>query len=110
MSRPAELLAPNRALMFPRFETYRLQSLDPDEDVVVHALPGAGATQSRVGYNSQQLSFKEVRSRISWDHLDTLGNRGVYVDAEWNVVAFEVDVSGRQKAALTPAGQVRADV
>ena len=90
-SRPAELFTPDRALLNPRFETYRLQSLDPSA-ARGHRLPGEGATQSRVGYGKQQLGFKEVRSRISWDHLDTRGGRGVYVDTEWKVVGFELDV------------------
>lgn len=93
MSRPAELLAPNRQLLFPRFETYRLHSIDPDTDLQAFKLPGDGATQSRVGYGEQQLGFKEVRARIAWDHLDTAGSRGAYVDKDWNVVAFELDVS-----------------
>lgn len=91
-SRPAELFTPDRALLNPRFETYRLQSLDPSA-ARGHRLPGEGATQSRVGYGKQQLGFKEVRSRISWDHLDARGGRGVYIDTEWNVVGFELDVS-----------------
>lgn len=111
-SRPGELLAPDRARLFPRFETYRLKPLDPDTDVHAFPLPGQGATQSRVSYNSQQLGFREVRARIHWDHLDARDGRGVYVDTEWNVVAFELNVSvmdGSQHAALM-TGQPRADV
>lgn len=102
-SRPAELFTPDRKLLNPRFETYRLQSLDPSA-ARGHRLPGEGATQSRVGYGKQQLGFKEVRSRISWDHLDTRGNRGVYVDVEWNVVGFELDVSS--SLDLLPSGKL----
>ena len=50
--------------------------------------------QLRVGYNQHHLSFKEVRARISWDHLAiNEGGRGIYVDAEWAVVGFTLDVS-----------------
>lgn len=94
MSRPAELLAPDRSRLFPGFETYRLRPLDPARDVVAFPLPGSGATQGRVGYGQQQLGFKEVRSRIAWDHLDTNGTRGVYIDTDWNVVGFELSVGG----------------
>lgn len=94
-SRPAELLSADRERLFPRFETYRLKPLDPDTDVQAFKLPRQGATQSRVSYNSQQLGFREVRARIAWDHLDAREGRGVYVDTEWNVVAFELDVSAR---------------
>ncbi|CAK9783128.1 unnamed protein product [Cutaneotrichosporon oleaginosum] len=89
-SRPAELLASDRARLFPRFETYRLRPLDPDTDVRAYTLPRP-ATASRVSYNSQQLGFREVRARIAWDHLDALGSTGVYVDTEWNVVGFELN-------------------
>ncbi len=80
-------------LLYPQFETYRLRSLDPEADVVSYPLPGAGATQSRVGYNQHHLSFKEVRARISWDHLAVgEGGRGVYVDTDWGVIGFSLDV------------------
>lgn len=95
------LFPPNRCLLCPQFETYRLHSLDPDTDVSSISLPGAGATQSRVGYNQHHLSFKEVRGRISWDHLAVgEGGRGVYIDANWAVVGFVLGVrhqSGRMK-------------
>lgn len=89
----SHLFPPNRSLLYPQFETYRLHPLDPQEDVTAYALPGQGATQSRIGYNTHLLSFKETRARISWDHLSTQGKRGVYVDAEWNVIGFELNVS-----------------
>lgn len=92
-SRPGELFQPDRSRLYPRFETYRLHSLDPDSDVRGFKLPGSGATQSRVGYGEQQLGFKEVRARIAWDHLDAAGARGAYVDKDWNVVGFELGVS-----------------
>ncbi|BEJ11765.1 hypothetical protein CspHIS471_0202250 [Cutaneotrichosporon sp. HIS471] len=90
MSRPAELLAADRDRLYPHFETYRLRPLDPDTDVRAYPLPNL-ATASRVSYTSQQLGFREVRGRIAWDHLDSLGRKGVYVDAEWNVVCFELN-------------------
>jgi hypothetical protein len=89
------LFPPQRELLYPQFETYRLKSLDPATDVISYPLPGAGATQSRVGYNQHHLSFKETRARISWDHLAVgEGARGLYVDADWAVIGFELGVSG----------------
>jgi hypothetical protein len=89
----SHLFPPDRALLYPQFETYRLASLDADDDLTSYRLPAAGATQSRVGYNHHHLSFKEVRDRIGWDHLSIgKGGRGVYVDAEWKVVGFQLDV------------------
>ena len=89
----SHLFQPTRSLLYPQFETYRLHSLDPTDDVSTCALPGSGATQSRVGYNTHLLSFKETRARIAWDHLVTEGKGGVYIDADWNVVGFELNVS-----------------
>lgn len=88
------LFPPNRSLLYPQFETYRLHPLDPTDDVHSYPLPGSGATQSRLEYGQHNLSFKEVRARIGWDHLaiDKEG-RGVYVDKDWNVVGFILDVS-----------------
>lgn len=89
----SHLFSTDRSLLYPQFETYRLRSLDPDSDLSSYHLPGAGATQSRVGFHQHHLSFNEVRARIAWDHLAVGdGGRGVYIDAEWNVVGFQLDV------------------
>ena len=89
----SHLFPPIRSLLHPQFETYSLHPLDPDTDVLSYPLPGSGATQSRVGYNQHHLSFKEVRARIGWDHLAVGdGGRAMYVDADWGVVGFVLDV------------------
>ncbi|OCF36925.1 hypothetical protein I317_05860 [Kwoniella heveanensis CBS 569] len=106
----SHLFPADRSLLFPQFETYRLRSLDPDTDLSFHPLPGGGATQSRVGYGGQNgsshLSFKEVRARIGWDHLAVNygSGRGVYVDTDWKVVGFELNVN------LTPTFTVLAEL
>lgn len=88
------LFTADRTKLYPQFETYRLHSLSPDEDVKAYPLPGPGATQSRLEYAHHNLSFKETRARIAWDHLsvDQYG-RGVYVDKEWKVWGFVLAVS-----------------
>ncbi|KAL7421566.1 hypothetical protein Q5752_003335 [Cryptotrichosporon argae] len=83
------LFPPDRALLFPQFETYRLRPLDPAQAAPSYALPSP-ATQSRAGHDVA-LSFNEVRSRIAWDHVATAGRRGIYVDGDWAVVVFELD-------------------
>lgn len=90
------LFTADRAKLYPQFETYRLHSLSPEDDVSGYALPGSGATQSRLEYAQHSLSFKETRARIAWDHMsvDEYG-RGVYVDKEWKVWGFVLDVSHR---------------
>lgn len=88
------LFPPHKPFLYPQFETYRFHSIDPDTDVTAYTLPGSGATQSRVGYNTHHLGFKEVRARISWNHLATgRGGRGVYVDTDWNVIGVQLKVS-----------------
>lgn len=104
------LFPTERALLYPQFETYRLHSLDPDEDVVLYRLPGEGATQSRVGYNKHTLTYKEVKARIGWNHLCVQGRRGVYVDAEWNIVGFELAVSGLSLSSWRFADGSQADM
>ncbi|WVQ67850.1 uncharacterized protein L199_006055 [Kwoniella botswanensis] len=86
------LFPPDKSLLYPQFETYKLQSLDSDNDLLEYPLPEPGSTQSRVGYNtSSYLSFKEVRNRIGWDHLSVNADGvGVYVDKDWGVVGFIV--------------------
>lgn len=86
------LFPSTRSLIYPQFETYRLRSLDPSSDLSFSPLPQPGATQSRMEYNQQHLSFKEVRSRITWDHLSVSGRRGVYIDKVWGVVGFVIQV------------------
>ena len=88
------LFTADRAKLYPQFETYRLHSLSPDDDVTGYRLPGSGATQSRLEHAHHSLSFKETRARIAWDHLSVDAHgRGVYVDKEWKVQGFVVDVS-----------------
>lgn len=88
------LFQSDRALLYPQFETYRLHSLSPDDDVAAYPLPGPGATQTRLEHAHHNLSFKETRSRVGWDHLtvDEFG-RGVYVDKDYAVWGFVLDVS-----------------
>lgn len=89
----AHLFQPDRSLLYPQFETYRLRSLDVDEDTASYRLLGNGATQSSVGYNNHHLSFKEVRGRIGWDHLAVgSGGRAVYIDVDWKVIGLQLDV------------------
>lgn len=97
----AHLFQPDRSLLYPQFETYRLHSLDVDEDTAGYKLPGNGATQSRVGYNQHHLSFKEVRGRIGWDHLSVgSGGRAMYIDADWKTIGVQLDVSLEERASF----------
>ncbi|KAK4687372.1 hypothetical protein P7C73_g2731, partial [Tremellales sp. Uapishka_1] len=85
----ALLFPPDRKLLHPQFETYKLHSLSPS-DVPAFPLPGK-ATQSRIGYHQHHLSFKQVRHRISFDHLFMGGGTGLYIDENWDVITFELN-------------------
>ena len=97
----SHLFQPDRSLLYPQFETYRLHSIDVDEDTASYKLPGNGATQSRVGYNHHLLSFKEVRDRIGWNHLAVgSGGRGIYIDIDWRIIGFQLGVSYLRRRTL----------
>jgi hypothetical protein len=87
------IFAPDRDRLYPQFETYRLHSLSPSDDVQGYRLPIEGPTQSRLEHGSHTLSFKETRDRIGHDHLavDARG-RGVYIDRSNAIIGFVIQV------------------
>ncbi len=83
-----------RELLNPFFEGYRL-SIIPQEDAVSRcSLADHAATQSRAS-NKTLLTFKEMQSRIAHNHLAGLGNQAVYVDAEFNLIAIDLEPVSR---------------
>ncbi|KAF9037897.1 hypothetical protein BDZ89DRAFT_1100483 [Hymenopellis radicata] len=79
-----------RELLNPFFEGYRL-SIIPQEDAVSRCnLADHAATQSTVS-NKILLTFKEMQSRIAHNHLASLGKQAVYVDAEFNLIAIDLE-------------------
>jgi hypothetical protein len=86
---------PERALLNPKFEGYKLDALSQSEHVSSHPLPDGGATQATVSGHSQ-LSFKEVQHRIGFNHLfigqggDTVGyidKSGSFILAKFGLVS-----------------------
>lgn len=80
---------PRRELLNPKFEGYRLDPVAQDEIVtrvdLVHK-----ASQSTVSPKSP-LSFQEVQSRITHNHLFVSDSgRAIYVDVDFNVVSVDV--------------------
>ncbi|KAH7885275.1 hypothetical protein F5I97DRAFT_2062504, partial [Phlebopus sp. FC_14] len=85
--------APERTLLNPKFEGYKLQVI-PQDGVARYDLqykPTQIATSGR-----SPLSFQEVQSRITHNHLalSTTADRGLYVDAERRVVVIEIGHPG----------------
>ncbi|GJE97156.1 NudC domain-containing protein [Phanerochaete sordida] len=80
---------PERSLLNPRFEGYKLDAIDQDAVVTRFSLPYTLNQSSPAG--KTPLSFQEVQSRIRHNHL-VVGPDGnvVYVDHQLRVVAVDV--------------------
>ncbi|OSX59845.1 hypothetical protein POSPLADRAFT_1172109 [Postia placenta MAD-698-R-SB12] len=89
---------PNRALLNPKFEGYKLSPLDQEQVVSHHALQYK-PSQTNVSGRSH-VTFQEVQSRISHNHLAVSSQNGrlIYFDEEQRVISVGLD-----KAALEPS-------
>ncbi|EJC98110.1 uncharacterized protein FOMMEDRAFT_114955 [Fomitiporia mediterranea MF3/22] len=78
----------NRSLLNPKFEGYKLSPLAQDEHITRFPLT-AYPTQANVsGRSRTPLSFEEVQSRITHNHLTISrdSSESVYVDDDLNVI------------------------
>ncbi|KAJ3747285.1 hypothetical protein DFH05DRAFT_1479291 [Lentinula detonsa] len=80
----------NRKLLNPKFEGYKFDFVDQDQVVSRYPLqhPATQATSSTQTW----LSFHEVQSRITHNHL-AVANKGtsaVYVDEDYNVILINI--------------------
>jgi len=94
---PSEFV-PDKTLLNPKFEGYRLDPLESDAHVSSYPLPGDGATQSTISsrqYDAQP-SFKEVRNRIRHNHLypAAVGNQAGYIDKSGAFIIICYDFVG----------------
>lgn len=82
---------PNRSLLNPKFEGYKLD-LVSQEDAVARYVLDHKATQATVS-GKAPLSFEEVQSRITHNHLAVSSDTGrmLYVDAELKLVVVDLD-------------------
>ncbi|KAI6039319.1 hypothetical protein EDC04DRAFT_3140934 [Pisolithus marmoratus] len=83
--------SPNRELLNPKFEGYKLQLISPG--VARHGLPYK-PTQATASGRSP-LSLQEVQSRITHNHLvlSPAPGRVLYIDADRRVVVVDVDLT-----------------
>lgn len=58
----------NRSLLNPKFDGYKLSSLDHARSITPITLPAPGISQSTVPVGGR-MSFQEVQSRVRWNHL-----------------------------------------
>ena len=90
-----KLFQPNSALSYPQFNTYRLSDLPSAATLRTYALPAQHvASTSRISA-SRQLAFKEIQSRVGWDHTagGSSPNEICYIDETYNVVKVSIGVS-----------------
>lgn len=85
---------PDRKLLNPKFEGYRLDPLDSDTCVSSFSLPDDGITQSTVSSSRlSQPSFKEVQSRIRHNHISpsAVEDQSGYIDKNGNFIMVAYD-------------------
>ena len=84
----------NRSLLNPKFEGYKFNPLPQDNLVHRYGLQyRPSQTSTSASGSTQPMSFQEVQSRITHNHLTVRQNSalGVYVDAEHRVIGVTID-------------------
>jgi hypothetical protein len=102
---------PDRSLLNPKFEGYKLDPLEQAQCARSYPLLGEGATQSTVSSQlGSQPSFKEVQSRISFNHLFAgfNSNEAAYVDKSGNVILVNFDFASRLLARSSQTSDLSA--
>ena len=95
---------PNRSLLNSKFEGYKFNPLPQDNLIRRYGLQykpsQTGASASRL---TQPMSFQEVQSRITHNHLTIRPDSaiGVYVDAEHRVIGVAIDPVSRSLSVLS---------
>ncbi|KAI0320170.1 hypothetical protein OF83DRAFT_1258997 [Amylostereum chailletii] len=82
---------PNRALLNPKFEGYKLDPIVQED--VIHSYPLQYKPSQATVSGKVPLSFHEVQSRIRHNHivLDAEHRQAVYVDSDLRVVRIKFD-------------------
>lgn len=86
------LFSPNRSLLNPKFEGYKLDPISQEDAVIRHELPYK-ISQSTVSVDRSPMSMQEVQSRITHNHLAMASQerRALYIDAELRVILIDID-------------------
>ncbi|RHZ78808.1 hypothetical protein Glove_156g46 [Diversispora epigaea] len=90
-------LKPNRSLLNPKFEGYKLKLFDENSRLRRFPLPSPGISLPKIPPNSK-LSYKEIQSRIYFNHLflgyeSHIKNRTCfYFDQECSISMVEYDL------------------
>ncbi|KAF9013521.1 hypothetical protein BDQ17DRAFT_1387043 [Cyathus striatus] len=85
-----DLFTPDKDLLNPKFEGYRLDRIPQDDAIARYTLQHK-PTQATVS-GKIPLSFQEVQSRITHNHLAVSSDAGcaVYVDADYKVILINL--------------------
>lgn len=86
---------PDRSLLNPKFEGYRLDLISQDD--AVSRLPLKYQPSQTASSGRAPLSFKEVQSRITHNHITTDSETStiLYVDADFQVVLVDLNSVSR---------------
>ena len=84
-------LHPNRSLLNPKFDSYKLDPISSEDTVTRHALKYTATQNSVSGWH--HFSFQETESRIRHNHLTVSpdGEQAVYIDADLRVISVQLD-------------------
>ena len=91
---PTNRLLPDRSLLSPQFEGYKLNPLSQTSSLSLFALPGTGVTQSTVSglsHRGAMISYREVESRIGFNHLAVGEGVVAYVGRDGSVILVSFD-------------------
>jgi hypothetical protein len=93
-------LHPNRSLLNPKFDGYKLDPISSEDTVARHVLPYK-ATQASVS-GRHHFSFQEAQSRVRHNHLDVSpkGEHAVYIDVDLRVILVRLDHVRALRAVL----------
>ena len=96
---------PNRSFLNPKFEGYKFSPLPQDNPTRRYGLQyKPSQTNTPASHSTQPMSFQEVQSRITHNHLTVRPSPalGVYVDAEHRVIGVTINpVSERNPCFLS---------
>jgi hypothetical protein len=83
-------LHPNRSLLNPKFDGYKLDPISSEDAIVRHVLKHEATQTSASGHH--RFSFQEAESRIRHNHLTVSsdGAQAVYIDANLRVVSVRL--------------------
>ncbi|KAI0300295.1 hypothetical protein BC826DRAFT_1090322 [Russula brevipes] len=84
-------LHPNRSLLNPKFDGYRLDPISSEDSVTRHVLEHMAVQASVSGRH--HFSFQEAESRIRHNHLTVSldGAQAVYIDMDLRVILVRLD-------------------